>query len=121
LGVAVDEDLAKNWPKMPSSNAAGVFNDIIKVIKKAEEENKKARKAKKQPKGKTKRRFRNRRGLTDTDFSDTKLAHKVSNKLRIACQSTLFRDIMKTILKYGWNPQVGIVSGKNHKLNLLVK
>ena len=117
-GAAVTKDIADNWPKMPEANAAKVFeriNDVMKEPKKS----KKIRKGKGKP---TKpRNFKGKRHFNDSDIEFVGAGTRLTGKLGFAIQSTLFRDILTTILKYGMNPVVTYVGAMNHKLNLLVK
>ena len=124
-GEAVKEDLEKHWPSMPCANIKDVFHEVNEVLKNKVEEEKKPKKPKnsKQSKGKTtkKREFKGRRPLNDVDVQYIGNGTKLTGKLNFAIQSTLFRDIVKTMLKYGMNPKVTFVGENNHKLHLLVK
>lgn len=115
FGEAVQEDLDNNWPAMPCANGKNVFKRIAQIIESSYSEKKKS------PMKTKERIFKRRRNLNDSDFGTACSAPKLTSKFRFACQSTLFRDILKTILKYGWNPKVEIVDEKNHKLSMLLK
>jgi hypothetical protein len=113
-----DEELEKDFKtsqhqKYPLAEAAGMFNDLKRILEGGKI---KSRKSRKQIEEKVEGG-----DFTDADLELPRNSTKMTQKLAFACQSVILRDIIKAIVEFGRNPKFDLKGNSNHMLQLYIR